>query len=385
MIGIAARPSRYKARALHWKMRIAVLLSGGVDSSVALHLARAAGHDVTAFYLKIWLEDELAFLGECPWEDDLRFVRTVCEQARVPLRIVSLQQEYQDRVVAHAVRELKLGRTPSPDILCNERIKFGLFVARIDSPFDRIVSGHYAQIEECDGRYLLKRSPDPVKDQTYFLSRLSQQQLSRLWFPIGHLTKRQVRALAQELELPNRDRKDSQGICFLGKIQYPQFVKYHLGEKSGQIIDIITGKVLGCHQGVWFFTIGQREGLGLGAGPWYVVDKDLDANTLFVAHRDSRQQYGCRQFAIRDVHWISGEPQNFELQTKLRHTPHLEQCSVRPLENGAWEVTLSNPDFGVAPGQSAVLYQGEICLGGGVIETARDGTHIVSTCSSRLG
>ena len=349
-------------------MKIAVLLSGGVDSSVALHLAKAEGHDITTFYLKIWLEDELAFLGDCPWEDDLSFVRAVCDQARVPLQIVSLQQEYQDRVVGHALNELKAGRTPSPDILCNERIKFGLFFDKIDPGFDKIVSGHYAQIEQRAGRYLLKRSADPVKDQTYFLSRLNQQQLSRLWFPIGHLTKPQVRALAQQLQLPNRDRKDSQGICFLGKIQYPEFVKFHLGEKPGHIVDAVTGKVLGSHQGVWFFTIGQREGLGLGAGPWYVVHKDLAANTLYVAHRDHREPYGRQQFTIAGVHWISGEPQALNLLAKLRHTPHFEECSIRPLENGRWQVTIGNPDFGVAPGQSAILYDNDICLGGGVIE-----------------
>jgi tRNA (5-methylaminomethyl-2-thiouridylate)-methyltransferase len=349
-------------------MRVAVLLSGGVDSSVSLHLAKRAGHDVTAFYLKIWLEEELAFLGDCPWEEDLRFARAVCEQANVPLQIVSLQKEYHDRVVAHALDELKRGHTPSPDILCNERIKFGLFFDRIDTGFEKVVSGHYARIEEREGMRWLLRSPDAVKDQTYFLSRLTQQQLARLWFPVGGLTKQEVRSLAHELQLPNRERKDSQGICFLGKIQYPEFVKYHLGQKPGIIVDASTGKTLGQHQGVWFFTIGQREGLGLGAGPWYVVQKDLTSNTLYVAHRDRRSRYGCKQFAISDVHWISAEPATSALQTKLRHTPHLEDCSIRALPEGRWEVTLNNPDFGVAPGQSAILYQGDICLGGGVIE-----------------
>jgi tRNA (5-methylaminomethyl-2-thiouridylate)-methyltransferase len=355
---------------------------------VALRLAKEQGHAVTAFYLKIWLQDELSFLGDCPWEEDLGFVRAVCEQANVPLKVVSLQQEYQDRVVDHALRELKLGRTPSPDILCNERVKFGLFTERIDSGFEKIVSGHYAQIEPQDDGYVLKRSPDPIKDQTYFLSRLRQDQLRRLWFPIGHLTKSQVRSLAQEFELPNRNRKDSQGICFLGKIQYTEFVKYHLGQKSGSIVDVVTGKVLGVHEGAWFFTIGQREGLGLGAGPWYVVQKNLDSNTVYVAHRDEREPYGCKRFVVGDVHWILNEPCDGEmelaslemwkeettrpstsrLQTKLRHTPHLEDCSIRRLPNGQWQVTLTNADFGVASGQSAVFYEDDICLGSGVIE-----------------
>ena len=248
-------------------MKVAVLLSGGVDSSVALHLARRGGaQDITAFYLKIWLEDELAFLGDCPWEEDLKYARAVCEQAGVPLQVVAMQSEYQERVVSYVVRELKAGRTPSPDILCNQWIKFGLFFEKLDPSFDKVVSGHYAQVEERNGEFLLKRAPDPVKDQTYFLSRLSQAQLSRLWFPVGHLQKNEVRQLAQELHLPNRERRDSQGICFLGKIKYPEFVRFHLGEKEGAIINLDSGAQVGTHKGVWFHTVGQRKGLGLGGG-----------------------------------------------------------------------------------------------------------------------
>src|SRR5688572_9149644 len=257
-------------------MKIAVLLSGGVDSSMALHLLKQSGqHELTAFYLKIWLEEELAFLGDCPWEDDLKYARAVCEQLGVPLRVVPLQTEYQDKVVSHTIAELKSGRTPSPDILCNQWVKFGLFFDKIDSNFDKIASGHYAQVEERDGRFYLKRSPDPVKDQTYFLSRLSQQQLSRILFPIGHLTKSELRQKAHEFNLPTMDRPDSQGICCLGKIKYPEFDRFHLDEKAGDIIDIETGKTLAAHQGVWFPTIGQRKGLGMGGGHWYVVKKDL--------------------------------------------------------------------------------------------------------------
>src|SRR5262249_15492783 len=203
-------------------------------------------------------------------------------------------------------------------------------------------SGHYAQIEQRDGKFLLKRSPDAVKDQTYFLHRLDQQQLSRLSFPIGHLTKPQVRKLAHKLNLPNRDRKDSQGICFLGKIKYPEFVRFHLGEKPGDIVELETGRKLATHHGVWFYTIGQRKGIRLGGGPWYVVKKDLPANTLFVSHSDHYLAHASKKFTVADVHWIAGEPETFNLFTKVRHGPQLPPCTIRSLGGKRWEVTLAN-------------------------------------------
>ncbi|HXT41465.1 MAG TPA: tRNA 2-thiouridine(34) synthase MnmA [Candidatus Angelobacter sp.] len=350
-------------------MKIAVLLSGGVDSSVALRLVKQQGHrDVCAFYLKIWLEDELAYLGSCPWEEDLKYARAVCEQAGIPLQVISLQTEYQERVVAEALAELRAGRTPSPDIWCNQRIKFGLFFEKIDAGFDRIISGHYAQVEEQGDACLLKRSPDSVKDQTYFLCTLNQSQLRRLWFPIGHLRKDDVRRLAREFDLPNRDRKDSQGICFLGKIRYPEFVRHHLGERAGEIVELETGKTLSEHRGFWFYTIGQRKGIGLAGGPWYVVKKDVTANRVYVSHSDHYLNHARRQFTVSSVNWITGEPQRLNLQAKVRHGPRLADCRVGCLGEGRWEVTLAGADQGIASGQSAVFYDGEICLGGGVIE-----------------
>ena len=350
-------------------MKIAVLLSGGVDSSVALRLVKQAGHrDITAFYLKIWLEDELAHLGNCPWEEDLQYARAVCEEAGVPLKIVSLQTEYQERVVAAALDELRAGHTPSPDIWCNQRIKFGLFFEKIDAGFDKIVSGHYAQVEERGDVCLLKRSPDPVKDQTYFLCALNQTQLCRLWFPLGPLRKSDVRRLARDYGLPNRDRKDSQGICFLGKIKYPEFVRYHLGERPGEIVELETGKALAEHRGYWFYTIGQRKGVRLAGGPWYVVRKDVAANRVYVSHSDHYLHHAREQFTVGDVNWIAGEPQRPDLQTRVRHGPRLADCRLRSLDGGRWEVTLTGADQGIASGQSAVFYDGEYCLGGGVIE-----------------
>lgn len=350
-------------------MKIAVLLSGGVDSSVALHLLQeAGGHEITAFYLKIWLEDELAFLGECPWEEDLAYCRTVCRQAGVPLEVVPLQKEYFNQVVAHAIRELEAGRTPSPDILCNRRIKFGAFFRAIDDSYDKVATGHYAQIEQSGGLYRLKRAPDPVKDQTYFLSNLTQAQLGRSLFPIGHLRKAEVRSLAERFDLPNQDRPDSQGICFLGRIQYNRFVQSYLGEQPGDIVEIESGHRLGQHSGYWFYTIGQRRGLGLSGGPWFVVDKDVAANIVYVSHKRRLREQARAEFTVSPVHWIAGEPEPTELLVKIRHTPQLEPGRIEPLGPDRWRVKLASVDPGIAPGQSAVFYEGEICLGSGLIE-----------------
>ena len=349
-------------------MKIAVLLSGGVDSSVALNLIRGEGcHDVAAYYLKIWLEDEMAFLGDCPWETDLKYARAVCDKAGVPLEVVPLQTEYLDTVVGHTVDELRAGRTPSPDILCNQRIKFGAFVNRFGGQYDRVASGHYGRVEECQGKYWLKTSPDPVKDQTYFLSNLDQNQLARALFPIGDLTKRKVRALARKLDLPNKDRKDSQGICFLGKIEYPDFVRCHLGERSGDIVELGSDRVLGGHNGFWFYTIGQREGLGLSSGPWYVVRKDTRSNTVYVVHKNDLAAQARDSFAVVDPHWITGRPEKADLQVKIRHGPQVNDCRVEECDENRLAVTMSKADPGIAPGQSAVFYDGDVCLGGGVI------------------
>ncbi len=350
-------------------MKIAVLLSGGVDSSVALNLLEREGiHELRAFYLKIWLEDELAFLGDCPWETDLKFARAVCEQAGVPLEIVPLQTEYRKRVVEHALRELRAGRTPSPDIFCNQWIKFGEFYDRIDPGFDKVASGHYAGIAEADDAFFLKRAPDPVKDQTYFLSNLSQRQLRRGLFPIGHLGKHQVRQLAAEFDLPTRDRKDSQGICFLGKINYRDFVSFHLGERKGDIVELETGNKLGEHNGFWFHTIGQRHGLGLGGGPWYVVEKDIEENILYIAHKNHQEQHSQDKFTVTRINWISGRPEKNDLQVKLRHGPEACACRIAFQDDDHLQVALAHSDPGIAAGQHAVFYDGLICLGGGIIE-----------------
>ncbi len=349
-------------------MKIAVLVSGGVDSSVALALLKEQGHDVTAFYLKIWLEEDVAFLGQCPWEEDLKYVQAVCEQLEVPLQVLSLQREYWDLIVTYALEEIKAGRTPNSDIFCNRLIKFGKFYDKIDRSFQKIASGHYAQVHRMGDKYLLKRSPDPVKDQTYFLAYMTQEQLARACFPLGIYNKAQVRELARKYDLPNKDRKDSQGICFLGKIRYSDFVKHHLGEQRGYIIDINSGKKLGEHRGYWFYTIGQRQGLGLSGGPWYVVDKDVKENIVYVAHRDQLPEKSNRVFEVANFNWFLGQrPEKEELQVKIRHGKVIYNCKIEYVEEERACVTIDRPDSGIAPGQFAVFYDEELCLGGSVI------------------
>ncbi len=353
-------------------MNIAVLVSGGVDSSVALRLLKDEGHELTAFYLKIWLEDELAYLGDCPWEEDLSYVQAVCAQAGVPLEVVPFQKEYWERVVAYTVNEVKEGRTPNPDMLCNARIKFGAFYDFLETQypgrFEKIATGHYAWTEERDGRTELCLSPDPIKDQTYFLSQLSQGQVSKALFPIGRLEKSDVRKLAEKYELPNAKRKDSQGICFLGKIPFDQFLEYHLGKKSGTLIEYETGKVLGEHDGFWYFTVGQRRGIKLPGGPWYVVKKDARTNEVFISHGAHHERSARDTFTVSSINWILGKrPEKTSLSAKIRHGAKMYAASVQYQGEKEVQVHLKEKDLGVAEGQFAVFYDGAVCLGGGVI------------------
>jgi len=349
-------------------MKIAVLVSGGVDSSVALKLLKEQGHELVAFYIKIWLEEELSYLGDCPWEQDLEFVRAVCEQESVPLQVVSLQKEYWDQVVAYTVSEVKAGRTPNPDVLCNQRIKFGMFLNHIDDSFDKIATGHYAQVTTIDGIAQLHIAPDDIKDQTYFLSYLSQKQLQRALFPIGDLNKSEVRQLAQDFKLPTAQRKDSQGICFLGKLKFSDFIKTQIGENPGEMREYETGKKLGTHKGFWFHTIGQRQGSGLSGGPWYVAAKDPEKNIVYMSRNYYSPEKERNQFVITNLNWLTGnQPVKKELMVKLRHGKNMHACTLQPMQNGAFQVTLTVNDQGIAPGQFAVFYDGTHCLGAGVI------------------
>jgi tRNA-specific 2-thiouridylase len=339
-----------------------------------MRLVREGVAGLTAVYLRIWLEDELAFLGRCPWEEDLAYVREVCGLAGVPLEVVSLQREYLERVVGYVLEGLRAGRTPSPDVMCNRRIKFGAFVERWGAAAEAVASGHYARTRRReDGRTELLSGVDPVKDQTYFLSQLTQEQVARCRFPVGGLLKRQVRAEAAGLGLSNRSRPDSQGICFLGRVPYGAFVEHHLGRRPGAIRDRASGRVLGEHAGAWFHTIGQRRGLGLSGGPWYVVGKQVDDNVVWVVHGDRLRGHARDRFVVRSPHWIAAAPRRTDLEVRIRHGERRLACTVAAVGDGI-EVRLADPDPGVAPGQFAVLYDGEVCLGGGEIALADEKT-----------
>lgn len=350
------------------RMNIAVLVSGGVDSSVALHRLVTQGHTVTAFYIKIWLEDDVAFLGTCPWEEDVRYVQATCDLLDVPLRVVPLQKEYHAHVVRHTIDAVASGVTPNPDMLCNREVKFGIFDDRYGQAFDAIASGHYAQTVVDDGTVRLLRAPDPVKDQTYFLAMMRQSQLRRACFPIGTMRKSEVRAYAAAHNLPAATRKDSQGICFLGKISFHDFVKAHLGVRPGVFVEQETGRELGTHEGFYFYTIGQRHGISVTNGPWYVCGKDVEKNIVYITHGYTGADQRRDTCDVAGINWISGTPPETEvLQVKMRHSAQTYGAHVTLRGDDAAHVVLDAKDQAITPGQYAVFYDGDVCLGGGVI------------------
>lgn len=339
---------------------LAALVSGGVDSSVALALLLATGKRPRAYYLKVWLEDELASLGDCPWEEDLDYARAVCQRFGVELRVVPLQRAYRERIVEHTLAELRAGRTPSPDVLCNREIKLGAFLEEL-AEIEQVATGHYARRGDAAGIPRLLAAADPVKDQTYFLARLELDQLERTVFPLGALHKTEVRRHAAELGLATAARPDSQGLCFLGGIRWRDFVRAHLGEQPGAIVDE-SGRELGTHPGHWFLTLGQRHGLGLGNGPWFVVDKEPATNLVTVRHGSSPTP-DPRRIRLAAPHWLERPPAPGEsIEVKLRHGP---QRIAATLDGDV--LHLREGDRGVAPGQYAVFYREAVCLGCAVV------------------
>lgn len=356
-------------------MNIAALVSGGVDSSVAIHLLKEQGYEPTIFYIKIGMEDEHGYI-DCPAEDDMTIVKWLGRHYGLKVEMVSLHKEYWDNVVAYTIEQVKRGLTPNPDMMCNKMIKFGYFDQKYGHDFDKIATGHYATTTEIDGRTYLSTSADKVKDQTYFLAQINNMQISRSMFPIGHLPKSDIRKIALDAKLPSATRKDSQGICFLGKVHYNDFIKRYLGEKKGKIVCLETGKIMGEHNGFWFHTIGQRKGLGLSGGPWFVVKKDIEQNIIFVSQGyDPETQYGTvinlKGFDyISDPYCFTGL-ENGETQDclfKIRHTPDFTEGTVEKIGD-IYRIRAAEKQQGIAAGQFGVIYDKDarICVGSGEI------------------
>lgn len=351
-------------------MNIATLLSGGVDSAVATHLLCEQGYTPDLFYIKIGMEgvDDLT----CTAEEDIELCRVTARKYGLHFDIIDLQKEYWEQVISYVVDKVKAGLTPNPDVMCNRLIKFGCFEQQVGHHYDRTATGHYATIVEDAGKIWLGTAADAVKDQTDFLAQIDYLQVSRLMFPIGKMKKEEVRAVAQKNKLPSALRKDSQGICFLGKINYNDFIKRLLGEKEGSIVDADTGKKLGVHHGYWFHTIGQRKGLGLSGGPYFVVGKNVDENIVFVSKGYTPSKSYSTEFKLRDFHFITDDIWNgnsgVELKFKIRHTDTFCNGTLFR-ENGLFHVKSQEPIQGVAPGQFGVLYNKEatICVGSGEI------------------
>ncbi len=348
-------------------MKIAALISGGVDSAVAVHRLVEQGHDVHLFYIRIGLDTDE---GDCSAEEDIEMCGFIAQRYGLPFEVVSLHQEYWDHVMDYALRTVKQGLTPNPDIMCNRIIKFGYFDERWGHEFDKTATGHYATtLIGADGLTYLGTAPDPVKDQTDFLARITYPQLAHAMFPIGDLPKSRVRELAVEAGLPNAFRRDSQGICFLGNINYNDFIRRHLGEKPGAIVELETGRKLGTHRGYWFHTIGQRKGLGLSGGPWYVVRKNVDDNVIYVSQGyDTQKQYG-NTIHVDEMHWITKNPELTEICFKNRHTPDFLKAKLTRIDDRRYTIESEQKVQGIAPGQYAVIYSPDckICYGSGVI------------------
>ncbi len=352
-------------------MKIAVLISGGVDSAVTVHRLREQGHDLHLFYIRIGLDTDE---GDCSAEEDIEMCRFIASRYNLPFDVVSLHEEYWENVMEYALRTVRQGLTPNPDIMCNKMIKFGYFEQRWGHEFDKTATGHYATTTTINDKIYLSTAVDPVKDQTDFLARIDYGQLCHLIFPIGDLPKTKVRELAIETRMPNAYRKDSQGICFLGKINYNDFIRRHLGERKGAIIELETGRKLGEHRGFWFHTIGQRKGLGLSGGPWYVVKKNIHDNVIYVSNGyGTEKQYG-NTLHLDEMHFISGNPWNdscnkVDITFKNRHMPDFINAKLSRINGTEYIIESDSKVQGIAPGQFAVIYDKDkhLCYGSGII------------------
>ena len=349
--------------------KVLVGLSGGVDSSVAAALLQEQGYDVTGGFIKNWSDSKDLWTGECQWRAERRDALRVAARLGLSLLTFDFEARYRERVLDAMFAGYQAGQTPNPDILCNEAIKFGLFFEEARRlGFDGVATGHYARSSlDAAGAHLWK-GIDPLKDQSYFLQRMPREALARALFPVGHLHKPQVRAEARRFGLPTAEKPDSQGICFLGKVRFDEFLRHYLGVSRGDLIEYETGKKIGEHDGFWYFTIGQRKGIKLSGGPWFVVAKDAKKNEVFISNASRGAEGARKTFDVENMNWIAGTaPEKRVLDVKIRHGESRYPCRIRLLRANRWRVRLDESQPGVAPGQFAVLYDGKECLGGGVI------------------
>jgi len=377
------------------KQRVVVGLSGGVDSAVTAYLLKQQGHEVIGIFMKNWEDDDRPAgsgnddPGYCTSNIDFVDAAAVADVIGIDIEHVNFAAEYKDRVFAEFLREYQAGRTPNPDILCNAEIKFKAFLdhaMRLGA--EKIATGHYARVRQSphSGLHELLKGLDPSKDQSYFLHRLNQAQLSKTLFPIGELLKTQVRQIAEEIGLPNAKKKDSTGICFIGERPFRDFLNRYIAKEPGPIRDA-RGRKLGEHQGLSFYTLGQRQGLGIGGikakgaqkgggehAPWFVARKDMQTNTLWVVQGHDHPWLQSYSLQAQDASWIAGAvPGNTALAAKTRYRQSDAPCQLEHASLQGFELQFEQPQWAVTPGQSAVLYDGDICLGGGVIASAHTG------------
>ncbi|AJY76108.1 tRNA 2-thiouridine(34) synthase MnmA [Paenibacillus beijingensis] len=354
--------------------RVVVGMSGGVDSSVTALLLKQQGYDVIGIFMKNW--DETDENGVCSADEDAEDVRRVCEQIGIPYYTVNFEQAYYEKVFTYFLDEYKRGRTPNPDVMCNREIKFGDFLQKaLGLGADYLATGHYARVVRDDsGETKLLRGVDPGKDQTYFLSALNQKQLSKAMFPIGHLPKSEVRRIAEENGLATARKKDSTGVCFIGERNFKQFLSGYLPAQPGPMVDLRTGDTKGRHDGLMYYTLGQRQGLGIGGSgtgqPWFVADKDLERNILYVVQGEDHPRLYSRGLTAAGVNWIAPErPQGpVRCTAKFRYRQPDQGVTVTLDGSGGAEVVFDKPQKAVTPGQAVVFYDGDVCLGGGTID-----------------
>ena len=355
------------------KETIMVGMSGGVDSSVTAWLLKEQGYHVVGMFMKNWEDDDRE--GYCSAKEDLLDVISVADCLDIDIEVVNFSEEYKERVFSTFLKEYRAGRTPNPDILCNSEIKFRAFLEKaIDLGADRIATGHYARLGSDAGQVTLLKGVDTGKDQSYFLYRLTQSQLSKALFPVGDMKKTDLRALAKKIGLPNAAKKDSTGICFIGERPFRDFLSRYLHGEPGPI-ETPEGKCVGQHVGLPYYTIGQRKGIGIGGQadgdgkPWFVAGKDMVRNVLIAVQGHDHPALFQDHILIEDVHWISGRPPRTTqtYSAKIRYRQPDAACVIERMDEQGCALRFTAPQWGVAPGQSAVLYDGDRCLGGGVI------------------